>query len=69
MPVSEEEEQGQIALEHLLDFPGGDAGEQADERGEQDQRERQAVDADFVLDVERGDPGRHCWTICTMPGR
>src|SRR5204863_9082490 len=53
----QEEEKGHVALGHLVDVPGGDAGEEADEGGEDDEREGEAVDAYEVFDVEGGDPG------------
>jgi hypothetical protein len=52
-----DEEGGVVLRGALLDHrPGGNHDRDRDERGEQDQRQRDAVDAQVVSGMERGDP-------------
>ncbi len=52
----EQQEQGVIAADFLLDVPRRQARQDRDEAGEHDEAEADAVEPEIILDVERGDP-------------
>ena len=57
MLAVEQQEEGEIPLDLLLDVPRRQAGEHAHQAGQQDQAQADPVEAEVVLDVEVGDPG------------
>jgi hypothetical protein len=52
----QQQHQRQVPPTHARVGPPGQHGQRGDEGGQQQHRQRQPVDADAVVDVERGDP-------------
>ena len=55
-PRLQQQEEDAVALDVLGDVPTGPHRQHAEERGEDDQREADAVEPQAVFDVERGNP-------------
>ena len=55
----QEQEHGVVFLDAVLDgIPGAENGDEAHQRGEHDQQEADAVEADVVIGAQRGNPLR-----------